>query len=59
MYRLIQNLVGEGEVLVIPIPVKRVPERCCSLRPSEKELPEWRSGTYQHKNTMCIFVSGY
>jgi hypothetical protein len=30
---------------------KKVPERHSGLRSSEKELPEWRSGTFHHKNT--------
>jgi hypothetical protein len=30
---------------------KKVPERRSSLRPSEKELPERRSGAFRHKNT--------
>jgi hypothetical protein len=30
---------------------KEVPERRSGLRPSEKELPEWRSGAFRHKNT--------
>jgi hypothetical protein len=28
-----------------------VSERRSGLCPSEKELPEWRSGTFCHKNT--------
>jgi hypothetical protein len=28
-----------------------VPEHHSSLRPSEKELPEWHSSTFLHKNT--------
>jgi hypothetical protein len=44
-HRVTQNLVSEEEVLVISMPGKRhsgTPFRLC---PSEKELPEWRSGT--------------
>jgi hypothetical protein len=33
---------------------KKVPERCSGLRPSEKELPERRSGAFRHKNTPAI-----
>jgi hypothetical protein len=29
---------------------KKVPERRSVLRPSEKELPERRSGAFRHKN---------
>jgi hypothetical protein len=49
-------LVGEGEVLVISMPGRKVLECHSGLRPSEKELPEWRSGTFHHKNTpVCIY----
>jgi hypothetical protein len=41
----------KGEVLVIPIPGKRVLEHHSSLHPSEKELLEWHSGTFHHKNS--------
>jgi hypothetical protein len=30
---------------------KKVTERRSGLRPSEKELPERRSGAFRHKNT--------
>jgi hypothetical protein len=30
---------------------KKVPECRSSLSPSEKELPEWSSGVFHHKNT--------
>jgi hypothetical protein len=30
---------------------KKVPKRRSGLRPSEKELPERRSGAFRHKNT--------
>jgi hypothetical protein len=30
---------------------EKVPERRSGLRPSEKELPERRSGEFRHKNT--------
>jgi hypothetical protein len=46
-----QNLVGEGEVFVISMTEKKVPERRSGFRPSEKELLEWHSGTFHHKNT--------
>jgi hypothetical protein len=35
---------------------KKVPERRSSLRPSEKELPERRSGAFRHKNTPVYFL---
>jgi hypothetical protein len=35
----------------MPMPGKKVPERCSGLRPSEKELMEWRSGAFCRKNT--------
>jgi hypothetical protein len=37
-----QNLVGEGEVLIISMPGQEVPQHHSGLRPSEKELPERR-----------------
>jgi hypothetical protein len=38
-------------VLVIPMPgKKKVPECHSGLRPSEKELPQRRSGIFCHKN---------
>jgi hypothetical protein len=40
-----------GVVLVIPMPGKKVPEHCSSVCPSEKELLEWRSGTFHHIST--------
>jgi hypothetical protein len=47
-----QNLVGDGEVLVISdTRGKMLPECHSSLRHSERELPEWRSGAFCHKNT--------
>jgi hypothetical protein len=46
-----QNSVGEGEMLVISSPGKKVPEYRSGLRPSEKELPVRRSGASRHKNT--------
>jgi hypothetical protein len=46
-----QNSVEEGEVLVISMLGKKVPACRSGLRPSEKELPEWHSGTFHHKNT--------
>jgi hypothetical protein len=33
------------------MPGKKVPEHRSSLRPSEKELQEWRFGALRHKNT--------
>jgi hypothetical protein len=32
---------------------EKVPELRSGLRPSEKELPEWRSGTFCHKNALA------
>jgi hypothetical protein len=46
-----QNLVREGEVIVISMPGKKVPEHRSGLRPSEKELPEQHYGSFRHKNT--------
>jgi hypothetical protein len=43
-HKVIQNLVGEGG-LVIPMPGKKVPERCSRLCPSEKKLPKRRCST--------------
>jgi hypothetical protein len=43
-------------VLVILMPGKKVPECRSSLRPSEKELPKWRSGMCHHKNTPVFIV---
>jgi hypothetical protein len=48
-----QNSVGDGEVLVISMPGKKVSERRFDLRPSEKELPKRRSSAFRHKNTAC------
>jgi hypothetical protein len=46
-----QNSVREGEALVILMPgKKKVLEHCSALHPSEKELLEWRSGAFCHKN---------
>jgi hypothetical protein len=44
-------LVGEGDVLVILMPRKKVLKRRIGLHPSEKELAEWRSSVFCHKNT--------
>jgi hypothetical protein len=49
-----QTLVGEGEVLVISLPPKKVPEHHSSLHPSEKELTEWRSGAKIPKYTQKV-----
>jgi hypothetical protein len=42
--------------------LKKIPEHHSSLHTSEKELPEWRSSTFCHKNTpFCInpqYLSG-
>jgi hypothetical protein len=32
---------------------EKVPERRTGLRPSEKELPEHRSGAFCHKNALA------
>jgi hypothetical protein len=54
------KLGGKGEVLVIPMPEKSVPERRSHLRPSEKELPERRSCAFRHKNSHgCISHWGW
>jgi hypothetical protein len=54
MHRLIQNLVGEGEVLVIPIPVKKVPAAaaCILLRKN------FQNGVPGHTNTKipCVYL---
>jgi hypothetical protein len=42
------------EVLVILMPGKKVPGRRPGLRPSEKELREWRSGAFRHKMPLPI-----
>jgi hypothetical protein len=47
-----QKFGRRGTALVTPKPGKReVPEHCSGLHPSEKQLPEWHSGTFHHKNT--------
>jgi hypothetical protein len=46
---VIQNSVGEGNLLVILMPGKKG----SGLRLSEKELPERRSGAFRHKNTLA------
>jgi hypothetical protein len=51
MHRVTQHLVREGEVLVISMPGKEVPERHSSQRPSDKQLLEWHSNMFSHKNT--------
>jgi hypothetical protein len=33
------------------MPEKKVLERCSGLHLSEKELPEWHSSAFHHKNT--------
>jgi hypothetical protein len=43
-------------VLVISKPGKKVPEHCCDLRPSEKELLEWRFIT---EILLVLYGSGY
>jgi hypothetical protein len=40
-----------GEVLVKSLSGEKVPERRFGLGPSEKELLEWRSSVFYHKNT--------
>jgi hypothetical protein len=40
-----------GVVLIIPMPGKKVPECRSSLRTSGKELLEWCSCTFSHKNS--------
>jgi hypothetical protein len=40
MHRVSQNSVGEGVVLVISMPGRKVPKRCFGLRPSEKNTSE-------------------
>jgi hypothetical protein len=42
---------SERRVLVIPMSGTKVPERCSGLCPSEKELMEWHSDAFRHKNT--------
>jgi hypothetical protein len=37
--------------LVKPMPQKKVLEHRSGMRASEKELPEWHSGTFQHTTT--------
>jgi hypothetical protein len=51
-----KNLVSEGEVLVLSMPGRKVPECCFGLSPSEKELPEQCSGTFRHKLTVHIVL---
>jgi hypothetical protein len=46
-----QKLGRRGVGLVIPMPVNKVSERRSGLRPSENELPNFRSGSFRHKNT--------
>jgi hypothetical protein len=48
-HRVTQNLVREGDVLVISIPGEKNPERRSGLGPSEKELPKLCSGVFRHK----------
>jgi hypothetical protein len=51
IYSGMQNLVGWGEGGVSYTDTrKKVLERCFILQPSEKELPEWRSSAFRHKN---------
>jgi hypothetical protein len=50
-HRVTQNSVVEGEVLVTSMLGEKVVEHHSSLRPSQKELPEWRSSAPHHKNT--------
>jgi hypothetical protein len=51
---------GEGGLLVIPMPGRRVPERRSGLHPFEEELMERHSGTFYHKNTpVCKYTSSY
>jgi hypothetical protein len=46
-----------GRVLFIPMPGKKFLERCSGLCPSKKEVPEWRSGAFHHKNaSVCVCV---
>jgi hypothetical protein len=34
--------------------LKKVPERRSGLRPSEKEIPEWRSSAFLHKTHLLL-----
>jgi hypothetical protein len=36
---------------------KKVPEHHSSLHPSEKELPEWRSGMFWHKKKIPLPIT--
>jgi hypothetical protein len=56
MHRVTQNSIGEGGISYIDAR-KKVPERRCGLRPSEKERPERRTGAFRHKNTPCFLDS--
>jgi hypothetical protein len=47
---VIQNSVRDGEVLVIMMPGKKGSGIPFWL-PSKKELPEWHSNVFSHKNT--------
>jgi hypothetical protein len=45
------NSVGEGGCYLYQCQEEKVLEHHSSLHASEKELPEWRSGVFHHKNT--------
>jgi hypothetical protein len=49
-----KNSFGEEEVLLISMPVKKVPECRSGLRRSEKDLPQRHSGAIGHKNTPAL-----
>jgi hypothetical protein len=49
--KVTQNLVGEGWCYLYQCQEKGLQERRSVLRPSEKKLPERRSGAFCHQNT--------
>jgi hypothetical protein len=52
-----QNSAGEGEVLsYIDARQEKVLECHSDLHPSEKDLPEWRSGMFHKKKYPCMLA---
>jgi hypothetical protein len=49
-------IFGRRWGLVIPISWKKVPKRHSGLHPSNKELPELRSGTFHHKMPLLALI---